>query len=503
MAMIQLLQRSLAAKLLVAFAMVIVVGIGSVAILANQRTTAEFDTYLSMGQQMAASHLADAAAAAYDQSGSWDAVARALDGWSVGPVGRIVVADRSGTIVVDTAGQWRGRSARDLALPAGTSIVVQGHSVGTLYAFAGAPVGPFAAGGGPPFGPMAGGMMGGGTAVDTLSQAESSFLDRVNRSLVLAAIGASLVALLVGALLARRITRPLRDLTRAAQRIAQGHLDERIAVGGADEVGQLAHAFNQMAESLARTEEARRQLVADVAHELRTPLAVVQGTMQAMREGVLPRDDPTIDAVREEVDTLVRLVADLRDLSLGDVGQFPLQRRALDLTPVIEQTSAAFAAEAVAHQLTLTVDLAPGLPRLEGDEDRLRQALRNLIANAMHHTPPKGEVSVRVQALDGWVEVQVRDTGDGIAPEHLPHVFERFYRADPSRARESGGTGLGLAIVDQIVRVHGGTVSASSDGLGQGATFTLRFPIAGPDPFPVAAPGLQPSETTEAAGSLR
>ena len=501
--MIQILQRNLAAKLLLAFAVVIVVGIGSVAVLANQRTTAEFDTYLSVGQQMAASHLADTAASAYGQSGSWEAVARAIEGWSVGPVGHIVVVDRSGMVVVDTTGQWRGRSARDLVLSGGTPIVVQDQTVGTLYALSGASGPLFAGRGGPPFGPMAGGMMGSGTPVDTLSQAESSFLDRVNRSLVLAAIGASLVALIISALLARRITRPLRDLARAARRIAQGHLDERIAVGGADEVGQLAQAFNQMAESLAQTEEARRQLVADVAHELRTPLAVVQGTMQAMREGVLPRDDPTIDAVREEVDNLVRLVADLRDLSLGDVGQFSVQRRSLDLSPVIEQTAAAFGAEAVAHQVSFSVDLAPGLPRLVGDEDRLRQTLRNLTANALHHTPPNGDVTVQARALEGWVEIKVRDTGEGIAPEHLPRVFERFYRADPSRARESGGTGLGLAIVEQIVQAHGGEITAHSDGLGQGATFSLRLPIAGLDRLPAGAPCLPSSETTEAARSLR
>jgi len=475
MRLITLLQRSLTAKLLVAFATVIVVGIAIVAVVANQRTTTEFDTYLSMGQRMVAPQLADAVAQTYRQTGSWDAVAGVLDGWSSGPVGRAVVANRAGTVVADSAKLWVGRTAASLALRAGSPIVVQGRVIGTLYVMPGWGGGPPSSALGMPMSPSGGP---GAVAQQHLSQAEGAFLDRVNRSLIIGAIAAGLVALLIGILLARRIARPLGELTRAAQRIARGSYGERIQVGGADEVGRLAHAFNQMAESLARTEEARRQLVADVAHELRTPLTVLRGTVQAMRDGVLGADEQNLNTVQEEVSTLARLVTDLHDLSLGDVGQFLLQHEPLALGPVIEQTVAAFGAAATDQQVRLVTDVAPDLPIVQGDDDRLRQALRNLIANALRYTPPGGHVALQARTVDGAVEVQIHDTGEGIGLEHLPHVFERFYRADPSRTRRSGGSGLGLAIVRQIVRAHGGEITVASDGLGRGTTFTLRLPIA-------------------------
>jgi signal transduction histidine kinase len=292
------------------------------------------------------------------------------------------------------------------------------------------------------------------------------------------AIGATIVALIIGGLLARQIIRPLRVLTGAAQRIAQGHFDERIQVGGEDEVGQLARAFNHMAESLERTEQARRQLVADVAHELRTPLTVIGGTVQAIQDGVMAVDEQNLATIQEEVAALTSLVADLRDLSLADVGQLPLRRGPVDLGRLLEQVAAAFASEAATRDISLAVDVPRRLPPMAGDEARLRQCFRNLVDNALRHTPAGGQITLRERALPGAAEVQVADTGDGIAPEHLPHIFERFYRVDASRARRSGGSGLGLAIVRQIVRAHGGEALVTSDGEGRGATFTIRLPTA-------------------------
>jgi signal transduction histidine kinase len=254
-----------------------------------------------------------------------------------------------------------------------------------------------------------------------------------------------------------------------------------MVLAGDDEVGQLAHAFNHMTASLQRTEQARRQLVADVAHELRTPLTVIDGTVQAMQDGVLPVDEANLATIHEEVAALSHLVTDLRDLSLGDVGEFPIRPELMDVGALVERVAGAFAAEAAARGVALQADVAPALPQLRADPERLQQCLRNLVVNALQHTPPGGRIIARAAPVAGGVEIAVSDSGSGIAPEHLPHVFERFYRADASRARRSGGTGLGLAIVQQIVAAHGGTVAATSAGPGRGATFTIRLPATGPN----------------------
>ncbi|HLH73585.1 MAG TPA: ATP-binding protein [Chloroflexota bacterium] len=472
------LRRSLTAKILVAFAAVVLIGIGGVAILANASTTAEFESFLSAGQPAFNQRLANLAGTTYQETGSWNAVSQALAALGRLDRRRVLVVNPAGVIVVDTAGTLVGRPATSLPLEGGIPVQVKGEIVGTLY-----PV-PLALPGrnlpdrerpSPFFGvprPF------GGSPDVILSRAESAFLARVDQSLLIAAVVATVLALLVGGFLARRIIHPLRRLTEGARRIAEGHFDERIPVTGEDEVGQLAHAFNQMAESLQRTELARRQLVADVAHELRTPLTVIGGTVQAMRDGILAVDDQNLAAIDEEVVALTRLVSDLRDLSLGDVGQLPLQRGPVDLKRLIETVAASFATQASARGLSLSVEGTASLPILNGDEARLRQCIANLLTNALRHTPAGGQITIRARAQTDLVEIQVVDTGEGIAPEHLPRVFERFYRADPSRARRSGGTGLGLAIVQQIVRAHDGEIFATSKGLGHGATFTIRLPVA-------------------------
>jgi len=471
---------SLTAKILLAFAVVVLVGIGGVAILANQRTTAEFESYLRGNQPIVGQQLADVCGALYGQTGSWNTIAQVLPELSLGPTQRLVVSDQAGRVVADTGGQWVGRSTSSLSLIDGQPITVNRQVVGMLYLLP--PPGSFKDS--PPAHPIDPGRLLGASRpelpLERLSREQSAFLDRVNQSLLLAAVGATAAALVLGVLLARRIIRPLRELTRGADRIAEGHFDERILVGGDDEVAHLAHAFNQMAESLQRTEQARRQIVADVTHELRTPLTIIGGTVQAIRDGMLPADDQSLTTIHEEVAALARLVADLRDLSLGDVGQFHVQRDAVDLSRVLEPVVAAFAAEAAARGVTLTVRIAPGLPWILGDEARLRQSVQNLVANALRHTPAGGQVTVDASAIADAVEIRVSDTGEGIAPEHLPRLFERFYRVDPSRTRRSGGSGLGLAIVEQIVRAHGGKVTAESEGLGHGATFTVRLPTMVP-----------------------
>jgi signal transduction histidine kinase len=478
--MLRLIRRSLTAKILLAFSVAVLIGVGGVAVLANVSTRSEFESYLTFDQPVVSHRLADVAAATYRRSGSWDQVGRVVN-QIPRSIWRVVIADPQGMVVVDTGGDWVGQPANALPLRNGIQFGNVSRVYGTLYL-----VGPDVPGSAPPPRPFPRPFGLGSVNTDVrLSLAESTFLQRVNQSVILAALGGILAALVIGGLLARQIIHPLREVTRGAQRIAHGHLGERIGIRGDDEVGQLAQAFNQMAESLQQTEDARRQLVADVAHELRTPLTVIGGTVQAMRDGVLPTDDANLEGIYHEVTALTRLVADLRDLSLADVGQFTLQLEELDLRRVLDRTAAAFNATTRSRGIALDVELPDTPLVLEGDEARLGQCFQNLVDNALRHTPPGGRVTLRARPGQP-IEVAVIDTGAGIASEHLSRVFERFYRADPSRARRSGGSGLGLAIVQQIVRAHGGEISAESPGTGKGATFHVLFPAIAPAPRPAA-----------------
>jgi signal transduction histidine kinase len=334
-----------------------------------------------------------------------------------------------------------------------------------------------------------------GRATDPI---QAGFISAVNRSLLLAVGAAGLAALLLTIALSRRILGPIEALTAAARKLEQGDLSQRVAAHSKDEIGELARAFNAMADGLARIEQLRRHMVTDVAHELRTPLTNIRGYLEALRDGVVALGPPLIDSLHEEALLLNRLIDDLQDLALAEAGQLRLARRPTALATIVEQAVSVLRPALDEKCLAITVELPATLPPVDADAERVGQVLRNLLNNAITHTPEGG--SIRLYAAqemgDGrrrtkdednplqsfvlrpssFVTLRVCDGGPGIAPEHLALVFERFFRADPARARATGGAGLGLTIVRQLVEAHGGRVWAESTP-GLGATFAFTLPV--------------------------
>ena len=293
--------------------------------------------------------------------------------------------------------------------------------------------------------------------------------------LLLAALAAGVAALALSWALSRRILGPVGALTGAARRLGQGDLSARVPVESADELGELSRAFNTMAEDLARQEAVRRTLMNDVAHELRTPLTHLRAHLEAVEDGLLAPSAETLRSLREEVLLLSRLVEDLQTLAIAEAGRLALDRSAVQLRDLVDGALEGMRALAAEHGITLAQD--PGeLPAVDADPIRIGQVLRNLLVNAATHTPAGGRVTVHTAAEPGIVRVTVSDTGPGIAAEHLPHLFDRFYRADPSRTRATGGAGLGLAIVKSIVEAHGGEVGVASEP-GHGARFWFTLPV--------------------------
>jgi len=309
-----------------------------------------------------------------------------------------------------------------------------------------------------------------------LGPREILFLSRFRNAIWGGTLVASGVGVLVALWLGTRIVKPVVTLTRATRVIAAGGLPPVVPVTGSDELAELGHAFNRMAAQLAEQEEQRRRLFAGIAHELRTPLSVIQGTLEGILDRVVEPTPERIAVLHSHAVLLKRLITDLRDLSLAQVGQLQLNRRPTDVPGVVRETLEAFAPLADERAIALRLDPPANLPQIQADPDRLRQVVQNLVENALRHTPSGGEVRIALRDGNGdGISMVVADTGGGIRAEDLPHIFEHFYRADQSRARSSGGTGMGLAIVKSLVEAHGGRVSVAS-APGAGTTFTVTLP---------------------------
>ncbi len=324
------------------------------------------------------------------------------------------------------------------------------------------------------------GMMGRAAEMDMFG----GFRSGVNEALAVAILAASFAALLVSVVISRRVVAPIQAITKASLRIADGHFGQRVDVVDdvleyADELVQLAQAFNQMAAHLERTEQMRLQLLGDVSHELRTPLTAIKGSMEALIDGVLPAETATFKQIEQEADRLQRLVNDLHELSWVEAGAYELDRQPVMIEAIVQAAIQRMAGQFQQKNILVTTSLSPGLPTIQGDPDRLLQVIMNLLSNAYQNTPNGSEVNVSV-ALQGNDDliVSVRDNGIGISAEHMSSLFTRFYRVDKSRSRQSGGgSGIGLTIARCLVEAHGGRIWVDSKGIGKGSTFAFTLPV--------------------------
>jgi signal transduction histidine kinase len=322
-----------------------------------------------------------------------------------------------------------------------------------------------------------GGMMG---ADRTAFEAEldGGFRDALNRALLMAGVAASLVAAGLSWYISRRIVQPIHVLVEASQFIAEGHYSERLEAQADDELGELTRSFNRMAAALAETESRRQRLIADVSHELKTPLASIKGYMEGLQDGVIAPTPETFELVHREADRLQRLVSDLQELSRAEAAQLPMDIRPCQATDVVKLAIAALRPQFDDKGVILRAEL-PGEPlEVRADVDRARQVLLNLLGNALQYTLPGGCVTVRLVRDGTSLRFSVEDTGIGLSAADRERVFERFYRVDKSRARASGGSGIGLTIARHIVEAHGGKIWAESAGSGHGSTFHFTLPLA-------------------------
>ena len=460
----------LALKLGLAFVVLILLSVTLVYLLTTQAIMRQFDEYRQESREKSASEIATLLAAYRAQEGQWIGVAeRVLYRPFIVPLGEqsiegsvaifqvpLVLFDHDGRVIASTDLQWLNSRARgegghlwatEEDLENGIPIIVEGRREGTLLV----------------------------RDVSDLSGSEKAFLSTVTRSALLGGGIAIGVALFLSVLLIAQILSPLGVLARATERIAQGDLPDRIRIKSRDELGQLGASFTHMVGSLRRSETLRRTMTADIAHELRTPVTIIQGTLEAILDGIYDPSAETIAPIYEETLHLGSLIDDLRDLALAEAGELRLAKERTNIVELVRQVTET-AGSSVEESPTVRVEAEAGIPKVSLDPKRFRQVLANLLSNALIYTPADGEIRVDIRLADDAVELSVSDTGPGISEEDLPHLFERFYRGDPARGR-TGGSGLGLAIVRQWVEAHGGTIRAKNRREG-GARFVLQIPIS-------------------------
>lgn len=449
-------------KLFLSFTLIVLVSVSLVAVIARRGAVNEVRQFMFRGGMYGLENLSAGLQNYYQNNGSWNNVQTIFNTPRGGMNGmggmmnqRLLLTDPTGTVVADSEKLLTGQKLGSDELSQSVPISVSGKTVGYLFSSGG---------------------------VEAVPANEQQVLTRLNRSVLIAGILAGTFGLVVSLAFAYTLLRPVRALTVAAQKLAEGDLSQRVMVQGSDELATLGHTFNQMADSLQQAEEARRAMTADIAHELRTPLAVQRANLEALQDGVYPLSADNLVPVIDQNHLLTRLVDDLRTLALADADQIELERLPTDLVALVNRLVERFQPQAATQQVGLQVVPPPvPLPELQLDSIRIEQILTNLLSNALRYTPQAGRVDLQIDTSPKLVSVTIHDTGPGIPIEALPYIFGRFYRADKSRTRSEGGSGLGLAIARQLARAHGGDLTAANHPSG-GAVFTLSLPVSYPSP---------------------
>ncbi|GAB4198351.1 MAG: ATP-binding protein [Roseiflexaceae bacterium] len=444
----------MARRLLLSYLLIIGVTVALLVFIVHQRTEQTFSRYLSDQSLIHSRMLPLMLSSYYVENKTWDGVQKNIDEASLMIGSSVSLIDTQGRIVAATKRDMIGYTLADAPgeqIPINSS---DGLLLGTIH------------------------------VAPNLEQqrADQTFLDDITSALLATGVLVALVALALGALLARSINHPLSAMAQAANRMAQGDYSARVEPSGGPEIRALSQTFNQMAESVAGLEQLRRELVANVSHDLRTPLTVIRGYLEGLRSGQIAdrrSAEQAFEAMHDETERLLHMVDDLRQMSRNDAGMLALQYAQVDLAALVAATVRRIIPIAEAKGIQIVLDLSPGLPPLRADPEQLGQALFNLFENSVNYTPEGGTVTIEGRMEGARVRLAVCDTGVGIAAEHLPHIFERFYRADQSRSRTgASGLGLGLSIAHAVVVAHGGELSAHSSGVpGEGSTFVISLPL--------------------------
>lgn len=454
-------------RLMVYFTIIVLVTIVSMMFVATLGLANEVRSYMFRGGMIRTSGLIDQLQAHYLVNGSWHGAGELLNSpmqghaWGNPGAGqmmggmmrqRLILTDATGRIVGDNRDPAPSGRVDSQVLMHALPIEVRNTTVGYLI--------------------TEGGM--------TFSPEDESFLvGRLRRAALLGGLVAGGISLAMATFLAYSLLRPVQALTQAAQQLGKGNLNQRAPVHGNDELAELSRTFNRMAGSLEDAERSRKALTADIAHELRNPLAVQRANLEALQDGIFPLTAENLETVLEQNLMLTRLVEDLNTLALVESGRLELQCTTTDLPELVKRVMELYQSQAVSTGIELVFqDVSSGesIPPLNLDPLRVEQILGNLLSNSFRYTPANGRIDVSINEELGTVALTIHDNGEGIPEEALPHIFERFYRADPSRSRSSGGSGLGLAIARKLAEAHGGSLEAQNHPSG-GALFTLRLPI--------------------------
>jgi two-component system, OmpR family, sensor histidine kinase BaeS len=450
--------RSISSKLILAFLSIGVVSVLIIAATAVWSTRAEFIRFLSDQTQYTIVTRLEEHHRTY---GSWERVESIFvygnnmqPGMGPGTHMRrqpFALANSSGHIIIPNGPYRRGETLSPAALEQGIPIKEDGEVIGFLV-------------------PMRGQFEG--------TPRELQFIQRINRLLLYGALIGAVIALLLGVFLSRALTRPIRELTQATHAVSEGDLSQQVPIRSNDELGELAQAFNKMSSELSRSINARKQMTADIAHELRTPLSLIIGHAEAVHDGVLPPTRENFEIIREEATRLEHLVNDLRILSLADAGELSINPQTLEPKRLLQEIASTYQLEAQGKNVRLELAIPSPLPIIEVDPGRMTQVLTNILDNALHHTPEGGRIVLSAKEAEDQVELAIQDSGPGLLAEDLERIFDRFYRTDASRQRDgafAGGSGLGLPIAKSIVQAHGGSISAES-GPRKGLKVIVRLP---------------------------